>query len=268
MLDLLWRNNINPQLVNLGLAFYGRSATAASPSYVSPGCPFVSSGNAGVCSGEAGVLLNTEISNIIQTHGLTPTFDREAAIKHISWDGNQWVSFDDEDTFKIKADFVKSSCLGGVMVWAISHDSRAGDNALALSKALGATRTPLPGGLWTSGLRPFMTDQDQYCRWSNCGQACPVGFAAVVDSSLKDDYVSIYGGACGIQTWCCPKSQPIPKCNMGHVSGIFQGGQCSNGGCADGQVEVGSNNIGCWSSGYVSVCCDNPPPPRSAVRAV
>ncbi|CEJ91233.1 hypothetical protein VHEMI06957 [[Torrubiella] hemipterigena] len=157
MLDLLWRNNVDPQRIILGLAFYGCSATAASPSCVQPGCPFVSSGNAGACSGAAGVLINTEIKDIIQQNGLTPTFDREAAVKHISWGGNQWVSFDDEETFKIKAEFVKSTCLGGVMVWAISHDSRLGDDALALGRAIGATRNEISPGSWTSGLRPFQT---------------------------------------------------------------------------------------------------------------
>ncbi|KAG8427489.1 hypothetical protein J3459_006667 [Metarhizium acridum] len=85
MLDLLWRNNINPQMVNLGLAFYGRSATVADPACSHPGCPFVSAGRAGHCSNEPGVLLNTEIDDIIRSENLKPTFDKEAAVKWISW---------------------------------------------------------------------------------------------------------------------------------------------------------------------------------------
>ena len=135
-LDLLWRNNIDPAKVNLGLAFYGRSMTLASSSCNTPGCPFVSAGNAAPCSNAAGVLLNTEIADIISDKHLTPTLDKTAAVKMITW-GDQWTSFDDGDTFKIKGDFAKSQCLGGVMVWAISHDNNLGDNAVALANALG-----------------------------------------------------------------------------------------------------------------------------------
>lgn len=36
-LELLWRNNINPSRVNLGLGFYGRSFTMESPSCLAAG---------------------------------------------------------------------------------------------------------------------------------------------------------------------------------------------------------------------------------------
>lgn len=37
-LDLLWRNNIPYDKVNMGLAFYGRGFTAADPKCLTPGC--------------------------------------------------------------------------------------------------------------------------------------------------------------------------------------------------------------------------------------
>jgi chitinase len=48
-LQLLWRNNIDPPKVALGLGFYGRSYTLANPLCTAPGCPF--SEGAPKCSG-------------------------------------------------------------------------------------------------------------------------------------------------------------------------------------------------------------------------
>ncbi|OAQ61835.1 class V chitinase [Pochonia chlamydosporia 170] len=189
MLDLLWRNDINPQMVTLGFAFYGRSATAASPGCVNPGCQFVSAGLSGLCSNEAGVLLNTEIDQIIKENSLTPNFDKEAAIKWISWGGNQWVSYDDADTFKIKADFAKSFCLGGVMVWAVSHDTVDGKYATGLADAVNRAPFKLPGSAYiTVATAMTMSDQDNYCRWTNCNEDCPNGFGDIIraDSSAFD----------------------------------------------------------------------------------
>lgn len=37
-------------------------------------------------------------------------------VKYATWDTNQWVSYDDDDTFDQKRDFANSRCLGGTMV--------------------------------------------------------------------------------------------------------------------------------------------------------
>lgn len=44
--------------------------------------------------------LSPEIQNIISTTGVTSTWDKTAAVKYIVWNNNQWVSYDDADTFK------------------------------------------------------------------------------------------------------------------------------------------------------------------------
>jgi chitinase len=71
-LDLLWRNDIDPDKVVYGMAFYGRSFTLNNPSCSSPGCTIASGGDAGQCSGTVGVLLNPEIQNIISKNNLKP----------------------------------------------------------------------------------------------------------------------------------------------------------------------------------------------------
>ncbi|OTB01251.1 glycoside hydrolase family 18 protein [Hypoxylon sp. CI-4A] len=120
-LELLWRNNINPSRVNLGLGFYGRSFTMKDPNCMAAGCPFSSAAVGGNCTGTPGVLSAAEIVQIIKD-GATVTFDPEAAVKIVTWDKNQWVSWDDTETLKLKVEYANQRCLGGTMVWAIDLD--------------------------------------------------------------------------------------------------------------------------------------------------
>ena len=47
--------------------------------------------------------------------GAKVTLDQSAAVKIVTW-SNQWVSYDDEDTLKLKIEYANSKCLGGTMV--------------------------------------------------------------------------------------------------------------------------------------------------------
>lgn len=112
-MQLLWRNNINPSKVNLGLGFYGRSFELADPSCTAAGCPFSSGGNPGPCTATAGMLSYAEISRIIAAGGVTVTTDDVAAVEIATWGGNQWVSYDSVSTFQQKIDWANDHCLGG-----------------------------------------------------------------------------------------------------------------------------------------------------------
>nr|POE65199.1 killer toxin subunits alpha/beta [Quercus suber] len=57
----------------------------------------------------SGILSNAEIQRIISAQGLRPTLDSVAGIK---------VSYDDGDTYKLKANFANQKCLSGTMAWA------------------------------------------------------------------------------------------------------------------------------------------------------
>jgi len=111
-LELLWRNNINPGRVVLGLGFYGRSFTMKSSSCMHAGCEFTDGAHGGECTGTPGVLSAAEINNIIAS-GATVTMDEAAAVKIVTWNSNQWVSYDDAQTLKMKLDYANLRCLGG-----------------------------------------------------------------------------------------------------------------------------------------------------------
>lgn len=129
----------------MGLGFYGRSFTLSDPSCSTPGCGFSGGANPGPCSASAGTLMNSEIQQIIQD-GAQPTLDKDAAVKQIVWDSNQWVSYDDEETLKMKIDYANGKCLGGTMVWAVSTDDSNYTSTTALQGLNGLSQKSLFGG--------------------------------------------------------------------------------------------------------------------------
>lgn len=209
--DLLWRNDIDPDKVVFGVAFYGRSFTLTNPSCSTPGCTFASGGNPGKCSNTAGVLLNTEIERIVSDNKLTPKLLSKEGVKTISW-GNQWVSFDDEQTFTLKGNFAKRQCIKGVMVWAISQDTLNGTYAKALLKGIGRKILEEPA----IEAQPAVENPPeiiQACRWSNCGQSCPAGFKNVMRDGTKETMVDGSGCAgASPHQWCCPSNYELPTC--------------------------------------------------------
>jgi chitinase len=72
-----------------------------SSSCLAPGCPFTGGGKAGPCSATSGILSAIEIRDVVAA-GATVTLDSVAAVKIITWDDNQWVSYDDAETMKLK----------------------------------------------------------------------------------------------------------------------------------------------------------------------
>jgi chitinase len=279
-MDLLWRNSISPSKVVLGLAFYGRAFTATSESCMTPGCTFESAAEKGPCSRENGILMNSEIIDIIKEKGLTPTLYEKEAVKVVHW-GNQWVAFDDKETLKMKADFARGQCLGGVMVWAISHDithslsesgvvskreveyhydySDPGAFTYAIASATNRTGSVLPIGDGDGG-----KDGEQYdikrtdhntCYWSGCLQGCKDGFALVRrsdDESQHDDEMMYDDTGCdgnGIRKLCCPTS------DMPSLCGWYKhgNGDCTQF-CPSGMIEIGSNKNYCKKN-YQAACC-------------
>lgn len=52
-LSFMWRNDVDPFQINLGIGFFGRSFNLADPNCFQPGCPFQGGAAKGVCSGES-----------------------------------------------------------------------------------------------------------------------------------------------------------------------------------------------------------------------
>lgn len=169
-LDLLWRNDIDPGKAVLGLAFYGRSFTMTTASCSTPGCTYESGGQRGKCSKEVGILLNSEIDELVEENSVNPVLYKKEAAKVAKW-GNQWIAYDDEETLMMKSEYAQTLCLGGLMVWAISHDTQDAKYHKALAKAANRKITSLP---MTDGIGNAFENQEiavSQCKWTNCGES-------------------------------------------------------------------------------------------------
>ncbi|KAL6401421.1 hypothetical protein AUP68_15291 [Ilyonectria robusta] len=256
-LDLLWRNDIEYNKVVLGLGFYGRVFTAATSSCMKPGCLFKAPGDEGKCSREKGILLNSEIDAVIKERSLKPELYKEAAVKVARWK-SQWVSFDDEETLKMKTEFAQSRCLGGVMVWAISHDTKDAKYNKALAQALNrkVTSGSIDDDEKASDINKIPNEQ---CRWTNCKEDCPKGWVNVARSdggarTKKDERMwdETGCGGDGHHSFCCPGKQKQPTCGWYG----FGNGKCGKGSCPSNMVEIGSNQMYCHKKhSYQSACC-------------
>ncbi|KAK3901305.1 glycoside hydrolase [Staphylotrichum tortipilum] len=86
--------------------------TMKSPSCMHAGCEFTDGANGGACTGMPDVLSASEINDII-ANGAAVTMNQAAAVKIVTWNSNQWVSYDDAQTLKVKLDYANLRCLGG-----------------------------------------------------------------------------------------------------------------------------------------------------------
>ncbi|KAF2087339.1 glycoside hydrolase family 18 protein, partial [Saccharata proteae CBS 121410] len=188
-LELLWRNNISPSKVVMGLGFYGRSFTLKNGTCNSPGCPFSGGGNPGQCTGTSGTLSNAEIASIIHEKGITATLDEEAAVKYITWDDDQWVSYDDWETYNMKKEFANKLCLGGTMAWSLDLEEPSTRNS---SMSLAADRLTMPNENLSSNPSYYQArfaahnlakNYEQATFWTDCRSfekpQCPVGYKVI-----------------------------------------------------------------------------------------
>ena len=215
-LKLLWRNNIDPSKVVLGLEFYGRSFTLQDPSCTAPGCPFAGGGPAGSCTHQnqiVGTLSFAEIETIIEG-GATVTLNEAAAVKIVTWDGN-WVSYDDAETLQTKVDYANKNCLGGTMVWEMSLDDSEGTASNALAGATSGT---------TFNVRLNLTQNPiEMCTLTACQRAsdpeCPVGQTSLLKTYGSCGAVSNQPSTPGTNNallrrhFCCP-SKNVPTCEF------------------------------------------------------
>ncbi|RAH52514.1 glycoside hydrolase [Aspergillus piperis CBS 112811] len=212
-MDLFWRNSISPSKINLGLGFYGRSFTLTDPSCTAAGCPFSSGGNPGNCSASSGTLMDSEILSIIAEGGTTSVLDKDAAVNIVTWDTDQWVSYDDETTIKMKKDYANGKCLGGTMVWAVSTDTNNGSVSQELLEMNSLIKKSLFGGQ-----TPQVSSLSQ-CVWGGCDEDCPSGTTPATNGKGKSaSNMAIYSGCFNGQkrNYCCPTDN-VPTCHWAQL---------------------------------------------------
>uniref|UniRef100_I3NG68 chitinase n=1 Tax=Ictidomys tridecemlineatus TaxID=43179 RepID=I3NG68_ICTTR len=104
----------------LGMPTYGRSFTLASSSDTGVGAPATGPGAPGPFTKEGGVLAYYEVCSWKAVHRI-----EDQKVPYVFQD-NQWVGFDDVESFKAKVSYLKQKGLGGAMVWTLDLDDFAG----------------------------------------------------------------------------------------------------------------------------------------------
>ena len=122
--ELFWRVSIPPSKIVIGFGFYGRAFSLADPKCSKPGCRFKGPSKPGPCTATGGYLAYYEIMDIISAGGsrkratIEPTLDEKSGVNYLTFDRDQWVSYDDKMTFKQKTDWANNIGFGGGLIWA------------------------------------------------------------------------------------------------------------------------------------------------------
>ncbi|KAH7159262.1 glycoside hydrolase superfamily [Fusarium sp. MPI-SDFR-AT-0072] len=119
----LWFAGLDPKKINFGLAMYGRGYTVADKSCNGLGCSFAGPSKKGECTDSDGVMSLGEIKNLIKNKGVKSTYLKDSMMKQIAWD-DQWIGYDDEETFAAKKAWADGLCFGGTMVWSIDFQEQ------------------------------------------------------------------------------------------------------------------------------------------------
>ncbi|XP_047609878.1 chitotriosidase-1 isoform X4 [Phacochoerus africanus] len=106
----------------LGMPTYGRSFTLASSLDTGVGVPATGPGAPGPFTKEGGLLAYFEVCS---WKGASEHRIKEQKVPY-AFQGNQWVGFDDTESFKTKVRYLKQKRLGGAMVWTLDMDDFAG----------------------------------------------------------------------------------------------------------------------------------------------
>ncbi|KAF1992251.1 glycoside hydrolase family 18 protein [Aulographum hederae CBS 113979] len=266
-LDVLWRNNIDPKQVVMGISFYGRSYTLADDGCSTPNgdCRFSTSGVPGTCSASAGMLLYGEIISGNGTLNSETFYDSISTVKYNVFDGTQWVSYDDEQSFMDKKRVLSSRCIGGLGIWAIDHDD-AQYNALNGLLGDGAMKGTLFQGAYT-GQNCFVTRLCTDGTKANSGpdQVCPVGTTSITTAHAPYQAVEMpLQGDCG-DGWyrhiCCPTSAMPQNCQW-NGEPLRSATDCS-GKCGDNQFALNTDPFTdphgqqACVRGHRTLCCDS-----------
>lgn len=116
----------SPKSIVMGMPLYGQSFTINDPRAGTGLNSPASAGNAGEFTRAAGFLSYYEICDRVRNRGWTIVQDPEYRMGPYAYKGSQWVSFDDPEMIRRKAEFVRDMGLGGGMVWALDLDDFRG----------------------------------------------------------------------------------------------------------------------------------------------
>ncbi|KAJ6088215.1 CAZyme family GH18, partial [Penicillium sp. IBT 16267x] len=271
-LSLLWRAGVSPSKVVLGLGWYGRSFPLADPSYTTPNgvCQFTTGGTPGECTKSSGTLSNAEIKRLLAAGTGTESYDATAGVRWLTFDSNQWVSFDDGMTMQKKISFANSLCLGGIMIWSIDQDNTAGDSMndlMGIGTANGVSEAAAASFNEQMANATLQNAVASSCYWSLCGGTYTTGYFDVTDArgqiaGFQQNTICALGDA---QSLCCAPGTSMGTCQWEGFRGV---GMPYSPACSDPDATIVARNTNSYqmndggqiedltcTGGYQAYCC-------------
>ncbi|KAL0970435.1 hypothetical protein UPYG_G00241890 [Umbra pygmaea] len=120
-----WRDQGAPaEKLMMGFATYGRSFQLSSGN-TGVGVPAKGAGSAGLFTREAGFWSYYEICTFLQ--GATVQWIEDQKVP-FAFKGNEWVGFDNRNSYDAKVRYLKENRFGGAMVWSLDMDDFTGQS--------------------------------------------------------------------------------------------------------------------------------------------
>jgi len=225
-------------------------------------CQFTAGGAPGPCTATSGILSNAEIQAIIAQYDVQPVYDEVDAVNWITWNNNQWVSYDDDVTYAQKLSFANDLCLGGMMVWAVdlANQSMPTGYGSQADTGLSSQATDFTNQLAVN------TQAGMACYTSQCAESCLPGYSGVTNMNGQPGYLPTAPDcpSGNLETLCCASGTTLGTCTWRGWRG--QGLPCS-GGCNPGETLVAQNTNHhdtangvledqTCNGGLQSYCCD------------
>ncbi|XP_063991985.1 acidic mammalian chitinase-like [Diachasmimorpha longicaudata] len=109
----------------IGVPTYGKSWTLSDPNNHDVGAPTSGVGQPGPYTQTPGTLAYNEFCEQINAGQWTVEFDQQAKAPY-AYKGDQWIGYENIQSAKDKANFIRNSELGGAMIWTIDFDDFRG----------------------------------------------------------------------------------------------------------------------------------------------
>lgn len=126
----------------LGIAAYGRTFKLQNPAETDLGAASKAEGNSG-----SGIRAYYDVCSYMKDNRWTVKTPNATAMGPYAFRGEDWVSFDDEEIVKRKAEYSVEIGLGGLMYWTLDNDDFRGDCSGRTHPLIKAGREGLESGL-------------------------------------------------------------------------------------------------------------------------
>ncbi|ESP03839.1 hypothetical protein LOTGIDRAFT_109802, partial [Lottia gigantea] len=125
-----WAEEVPKEKLILGLPLYARTFSLYNTTLNNVGDVQTGSGSPGPYTQAPGVLSYYEVCKLIKVGIVTEKWDEESNAPYAVSD-TEFVTYDNQRSVKIKANFVKDNQYGGINVWELSYDDFGGNHCEA-----------------------------------------------------------------------------------------------------------------------------------------